>query len=98
MRPTFQSCRPAANSCLYQKCGEPSGLAAPEDLLHELQRAELSVVDEVAAGALRDGRLELRRGRADQLFEVERDAGDILVGEAGVLSVPPVALYAASPV
>jgi len=60
--------------------GETGGLAAPIHLLNELQRIELRIGDEVAAGALGVRDLKNRVLHAEQAFEVERRAGRGLVG------------------
>ncbi len=64
---------------LVPELRQPGGPAAASwTLLHELQGAGLGVVDEIAAGALGERRLELSGGDADEFLKVERDAGNIL--------------------
>ena len=50
-RPNFQVIRSFEELLLEPELGEADGLAAAPDLLHQLERVELGIVDQVAAGA-----------------------------------------------
>ena len=62
---------------------QPHGLPATVDLLHELQRVEAGIVDQVPAGALGIGYLQQRVRQGDQLLEIQGRADGNLVGIGG---------------
>jgi hypothetical protein len=59
---------------------EPQRLAASEDLLHLLQRAEARVIAQIAAVAVRPCDLDRAAGHNTQLCQIERSAKGPLIG------------------